>query len=285
MRRSLLACALAAVVATSGCTVGSSSAEAPSPRPTPTRTPLPEVEAYRPAPGEPAPSVKRAAARHLENLLNRDPREQVAQVVYPQLGGLTRTRASVMAVTRIHRREPGRLTSTTRVIDVRLAKSGGTWSVRSIASTGGEPPSTANASAIGRKVLRTARLRLPDSVRWDILRGTIDDRVLRMLLKLSTDHVLWVTVLSTGHPRNVFDRKTVSNHTKGRAVDIWAIDGTTVATFARRTGESGPARKLMRRALAEDSDEVGGPWAFATGDGATFTNTVHKDHLHIGFKR
>lgn len=279
---------------------------------------MPEVTPFTVAADEPARPVKRAAVAFLETLFNYPqgggslaasrerlaarglPAQNIAtakallhedatgalQVVYPQLGGLTATSSSIMTVVRQAVLRDGKLTTSTRTLDVRLAKRGGIWGVTRIASTGGRATKAVGTSALARQVLSSRKIVLPDTARWDIQAGRVDDRVLRMLLRLSRDHKLSVCVLSNGHPANVYGSTSVSNHTRGRAVDIWTIDGKRVATYARQPGDArNPARVLMERALRYGSDEVGGPWSFATRDGGTFTNTVHEDHLHIGFKR
>ncbi|MGW0200457.1 hypothetical protein [Nonomuraea sp. NPDC003201] len=171
------------------------------------------------------------------------------------------------------------MTTRTRTLDIRLAKRGSAWRVTEIASLGGKRPGTSQAGPVGRKVLASNRITLPDSARWDIEAGRIDDRTLDVMLRLSRKHEISVTVLSTGHPFKVFDSPSVSNHTRRRAVDIWAIDGKRVAAKDVRV------RAVMETALQYGSDEVGGPWAFSTRYGGSFTNTVHDDHVHIGFKR
>ncbi len=287
---------------------------------------LPEVRAYEVAQGEPAPEVKGTAARFLETVftygvgegtpqktrkrlhaeeasdtavddalpLLAEDAASAAQVIYPQLGGLTEDQASIMAVVELHLlqekppRTPG-LSSATRVIDLRLSRDEDEWQVSGIASLGGEPPDGGSTEDPGisdaaEDVLQSERIKLPDTARWDILTGEIDDRILQMMLALSAEHTISVAVLSTGHPTNVFDSSSVSNHIKGRAVDIWAIDGTTVSDL-RDQGADNTARALMELALDNGATEVGGPWAFDTSGGATFTDTVHEDHLHIGFKQ
>ncbi|MGW0197166.1 hypothetical protein [Nonomuraea sp. NPDC003201] len=267
---------------------------------------------------EPAREVKRAAVGYLEALFNYPAgagsvaagRERLAekglsvegastaaplldgkaagavQVVYPQLGGLTANRASIMAVVRLSTVRGQKLTTRTRVLDLRLAKRGNTWTVTGLASTGGGPPSRPRPSKLATQVLASRKIILSDTSAWDVQRGRVDDRVLRMLLRLSREHTLSVCVLSTGHPAKVFGSASVSNHTKGRAVDIWAIDGKRVAAYARQSaGQGNPARRVMETAMRYGSNEVGGPWAFTGRYGATFTNTVHQDHLHVGFKR
>jgi hypothetical protein len=282
------------------------------------RPALPDVTPFIIAADEPARPVKRAAVAYLEALLNYPHgggslsagRERLAarglpaqsvvtatsllhedaagavQVVYPQLGGLTAASSSIMTVVRLAVLRDDTLTTSTRTIDVRLAKRGGVWQVTRIASAGGRAPQPRDGSSLAGQVVTSPNIVLPDTGRWDIHAGRVDGRILRMLLRLSRDHRLSVCVLSSGHPVNVFGSASVSNHTRGRAVDIWAIDGKRVAAYARQPGDAGnPARVLMETALRYGSDEVGGPWSFATRYGGTFTNTVHEDHLHIGFKR
>ncbi|WP_246266895.1 hypothetical protein [Nonomuraea typhae] len=258
---------------------------------------------------EPARPVKRAATTFLETLFTYEPGQAGdaarltarglpaapladaapllddtargrIQVVYPQLGGLTATRASIMAVVRLSVTGEGGALTRTRTLDLRLKKQGRRWQVTALASLGGRAPAGAAESLLARKVLAATRITLPDSARWDIRAGRVDDRILRMLLRLSREHRIAVTVLVSGHPEKVFGRASTSNHTRGRAVDIWAVDGRRVAAPAAVKGGD-PVRKLMERAISQGSDEVGGPWSFA----GAFTDTVHEDHVHIGFKR
>lgn len=272
---------------------------------------LPRVTPYVVAADEPAVAVKRAAVAYLETLFGYDrgegtlpgARERLAaeglpvtaaraaapllspaaagaiQVVYPQLGGLTRDQASIMAVVRLSQLRDDVLTTGTRTIDVRLARRGPAWRVIQFAALGGKAPAGGRADGLGRKVLAAKRIVLPDSARWDIRAGRVDDRVLRMMLRLARDHRISVTVLASGHPTRVFGSPSTSNHTRGRAVDIWAVDGRRV------TAGGAAVRAVMETALRYGSDEVGGPVAFSTRYGGAFTDTVHEDHVHIGFKR
>ncbi|MFW5415279.1 hypothetical protein J0910_01230 [Nocardiopsis sp. CNT-189] len=220
-----------------------------------------------------------------------------AQVVYPSLGGLTGDRASVMTVVETSLLRGEELTSAVRTVDVRLSRSGdGAWDVTEIASTGGAPPGegadgspppAASPGGAAGEVLASDRITLPDSSRWDVMAGRTDERLLRMMLDLSAEHPVSVAVLTSGHPVNVFGSDSVSNHTRGRAVDIWAVGGTSVSDLRLREkeGPGGPVRALMELALENGATEVGGPWALNTPAGASFTDTVHQDHLHIAFKR
>lgn len=126
---------------------------------------------WQPTPTEPAPEVKIAAVRALEAVLTYDkgggtteaasrramslglPAQLgvdiapllvpaaagAVQVVYPQLGGLTPSAASVMAVTRIVVSDDGDVRATTRTIDVRLERGATGWGASSIASLGQAP--------------------------------------------------------------------------------------------------------------------------------------------------
>ena len=265
-----------------------------------------------PLPGEPAPEVKQLASDALQAMATYDvgggtPIAAAARlgargntaavdaaaalllpdaasaidIVYPQLGGLTNTEASVMVVFRHRLLQGGEERVVTRTGDVRLERGPAGWSVATIASLGGEPGPPAPVSPAGQAVLDNDRLDLPDSARWDITAGRIDDRVLDLLARLTVDHTLSVTVLATGHPHNVFASESVSNHTVGRGVDIWAVDGQPVV--AQRDPAS-PLRTLVEQLLREGVTELGSPWDLdGTGRGASFTNTVHQDHLHLAF--
>jgi len=266
-------------------------------------------------PGEPVPEAKQAAADAVQALTTfdagpdpaaiagaalarlGDPVELVGQagpllvagaasagdIVYPQLGGLTVEAASVMVVVRQRLLTDGVARAVVRTVDVRLARRGPAWAVTGIESTGGAPPEPAPApSAAAAPVLDNANIALADSARWDILAGGVDDRVLAVLAMVGREHRLDVTVLASGHPHEVFGSSHVSNHTAGRAVDIWALDGQPV--LAQRD-PSGPLANLARSLLAGGVTELGGPWDLDGPGGASFTNTVHQDHLHVGFDR
>jgi len=269
---------------------------------------------YEPAAGEPVPDIKRLATDAIQSLLtfpaSEDQftalRERVAaaglppaveatlggfcraseaseaDIVYPQLGGLTDRAASVMVVTRQRVVGSGRLRATVRTIDVRLAKSATGWRVVDIASNGvGPPRSAAPPTAEVAAVLANPRIRLPDSARDDLLAGTIDARVVALLALLGASHDIDVTVLASGHPIDVFDRMVTSNHTVGRAVDIWAVDGRPVVD--QRNPDSG-AHQLAQELFASGVQELGSPWDFdGPARSGSFTNVVHQDHLHLAY--
>lgn len=267
---------------------------------------------YQPPPGEPAPAAKQAASDVVQALTTfeagPDPATAVAtalgglgapvelaaqagpllvagaasagDIVYPQLGGLTSQTASVMVVVRQRLLERGAERGVVRTVDVRLALREA-WVVTGIGSAGGSAPEPSPPpSATAALVLANPNINLPDSARWDILAGGVDQRVLAVLAKLGAAHRIDVTVLATGHPHEVFASGRVSNHTRGRAVDVWAVDGRPVLD---QRDPAGPLATLARSLLADGVTELGGPWDLDGAAGASFTNTVHQDHLHLGF--
>ncbi|MEO7836429.1 MAG: hypothetical protein ABIS21_02165 [Acidimicrobiales bacterium] len=204
-----------------------------------------------------------------------------ADVVYPQLGGLSGDRASVMVVLRQRLLSGSEIRAVSRTLDVRLARQNGGWVAESVASAGGdEVPSPPDLTGPAAQVLGSPAIELPDSARWDVLAGRVDRRVLDLLLALAAEHKLAVTVFATGHPLEVFGTKSTSNHTKGRAVDIWAVDGVPLAQQRQATS---PLRALAAGLLSRGVTELGAPWDVDGPGGAGFTNVVHHDHLHLGF--
>lgn len=202
------------------------------------------------------------------------------EIVYPQLGGLTEDAASIMVVFTWRLLEDDRETSVVRTADVRLRREAGAWRVTGVESLGGEPTGSPEVTPLAQAVLANDRLDLPDSARWDIEAGRIGDEILQVLQDLSQQHTLRVAVLASGHPHNVFESEYVSNHTEGRGVDIWAIDDTPIVSLR---DPNGPLPALVQGLVAQGITEVGSPFDVDGPGGASFTNTVHQDHLHIAF--
>lgn len=307
------AIALAVSLAAAGCTQGGTEpARAAAPSSTTTTEPrLPVPPRYTPIDGEPVPELKSLAADFLQALGTYDVGGGTAaaaaarvgafatsaalpandlllvpmasstiEIVYPQLAGLIDDAASIMVVFRWRLLERGREASVTRIADVRLTREAGTWRVSSVESLGGDPADPGALSPIARAVLANDRIELPDPARWDINSGRIADGVLKALNDLAIKHTLRVTVLASGHPYEVFGTKLVSNHSVGRGVDIWAIDGQPVVSLR---DPAGPLPGLVRELIDAGVTEVGSPFDVDGPGGASFANTVHQDHLHVGF--
>ena len=132
---------------------------------------------------------------------------------------------------------------------------------------------------LGPLVLASGAVTLNARSRDDVASGQVDQRVLAMLLAISFDHEIEVTVLRSGHSKYVKGTKRLSNHVSGRAVDIGAVDGRLV----RQSNKA--ARSILDQLLALPNPirptEIGSPWN--TDAPETFTDSGHDDHLHIGF--
>jgi hypothetical protein len=215
-------------------------------------------------------------ARALEPAI--DPRMQsVGEIVYPQLSGVTETSLGAMVIARQTLVDPdGESESITRVLDVRLVLSDGSWSLDQIASVGGSPaerPSTLPAAAEG--VLDNPNIELSDSARWDIYRGPIDPALLDALARAAERRELSVGILRSGHPTNVWATSRPSAHSQGFAADIYAVDGRPIVR-QHRTGS--PAYELAQELFAGGAYQLGSPWALGA---SSFTDAVHQDHLHL----
>jgi hypothetical protein len=203
-------------------------------------------------------------------------------VIYPQLGGLTGGRASVMVVIAI---ESGIGDETelqeVRTLDVRVERAGETWVFEELASAGGgrvELPSQLSAGA--RAVLDHTRIFLPDSARWDIYRGEVSPGLLQVMLDLAERVSFGVVTLTNGHPHNVFGTDRMSAHTVGRAVDVYILGDVQVIDDR---GDDSTAREVVTWAYHHPLvNQVGAPWDIdGEDDRRSFSNIVHQDHIHI----
>ena len=211
------------------------------------------------------------------------------EIVYPQLGGLVpispgARSASVMVIVRQQLiSASGRSRDEVRVCDVRLGVQDGQWRVVELASVGGEPvnrPDVLDPRAA--RALDDARIELPDSARWDVHAGRISLNLLDILAAAAGQAPVSVTVLRSGHPRNVFGSTRVSDHTEGRAVDVWRIAGQPLVNTGASTG---PAERVLRTAFASQVLAQAGSPVGSDLDGPSrrrsFVNLVHQDHLHL----
>lgn len=290
---------------------------APSPSPSPTLATAPR---WAPLAAEPLPELKQAAADFVQALASRDagvrPEDALAAagaplldggaalavaaplfaearsratVVYPQFGGLApdgpgAVEACVMVVVRQTLvAASGATQDQVRTCDVRLSRRSGGWQVTGLVSVGGEPvdrpggldPATA-------AVLDDPRLELPDSARWDVHAGRIARDVLQVLRDAAARAPVSVAVLRSGHPEQVFGTDRLSDHTRGRAVDVWAVGGAPVV--GQRL-DAGPVRAVLEGALADPRVRQAGSPPGTDLDGParrrSFANLVHSDHLHL----
>ena len=301
----------AAVLAAAGCG-GDPGAPEPRRPGTPDRAPARKAvepplrfAPYVPPPGEEYPNGKRVAGRVAQRIVTYDAGESArdvarrvgvpaasltpavepatqsaGRVIYVQLSGVTPTTLGAMVVVRQHLTdEEGRRRTVTRVIDVRLRRDVGPWSLDGVASVGGTPAERPrDLSEAARRVLDHRSIFLPDSARWDIHRGLVDDALLGALAEAADRRPISVTVLRTGHPANVWGTDRRSAHRDGLAADIYAVGGRRVI-LQRSAG--GDARRLAAALLAGGAAQVGSPWVLPPGAPRSFTDAVHQDHVHV----
>ncbi|MFA9432556.1 hypothetical protein [Egicoccus sp. AB-alg2] len=203
-------------------------------------------------------------------------------VEYPQFGGLTEERTSQMVVVRQTVGLPdGSILEEVRTLDVRLRLRDGAWVFDQLADAGGEPverPDDLPDEAVA--VLDDERIDLPDSARWDIHRGAIVPELLALMSELADEFGPYgVIVLETGHPYHVFGTDRMSDHLRGRAVDVHRV-GEELVVEAREEGST--VHRMVEWLYDHDARPIiGSPWALDGFGGRSFTDAVHLDHLHI----
>ncbi|NGN70358.1 hypothetical protein G5C51_41560 [Streptomyces sp. A7024] len=197
-----------------------------------------------------------------------------------QYGGLQGGRASVLVAYRQWVRRPnGTIKAGGSAFDVRLEEGPGGWEVTAL-----HPARPGRAKRepgdLAQRVLAHDRIHLPPAAAADVRAGTLRPYPMRVLLALADDYEIDVSIVHTGHPRNVFGTTRLSDHTRMRAFDVWAVNG-------RRVIDAGTPGRLidgfLRRAVAAGAYNVGGPRQLSGG--SYFSDRVHRDHLHIAFNR
>jgi hypothetical protein len=281
--------------------------------PTPTATStLAAAPAWAAGPEEPFPQIKQAATAFLESaatwsaagegspegvverlvaagvradvaataavLAAPDAEGSTLEVVYPQSGGQTPTDASVMTAVRQTLQRGGVVEERSLTLDVRVRLVGAGWTALGVVPL----PPLAGPGTLGPQataVLANPRIRLPGAAEADLRSGSLDETMLGILNGIGQHHDLDVAVFYDGHPPHVFATDRVSNHHVGRAVDIWAVDGRTVASLRRDRAVLDPILVLAARLGAT---EIGSPYDRNGPKGGYFTDAAHQDHLHIG---
>ncbi|WP_458247544.1 hypothetical protein [Streptomyces sp. MAI_2237] len=285
----------------------------PSPRPSRGRG-LPRTTPWRPSAAEVTPAAKLRAVQLVEALGAWRPGESgtaaarsrvsalhlgpaladqagpllptadaaAVQVIDAQYGGILADSASVLVVCRQWTRTPDRVSAGGTTVDVRLVRTASGWTVTALhpAHPGAaerRPPSRV------REIMSDPHIELPPAARADLLAGRVHDSVLAAMLRLAGTYRMSVSVVRSGHPLDVFGTRRPSDHPRGRAFDVWRIDGHPVV-------DPGTSRTLierfMRDAAAAGSYNVGGPLRPSGGATASqfFSDATHHDHVHIGFR-
>lgn len=248
------------------------------------------------AAGVASPGAEASLGQALTGVADATARAAVLQVDYPQLGGITESAASVMVSAQqslITRSGEGEQVSARHLtFDVRLARSGtggngdgggdGPWRVTAV--HGGLTPGLGDApvqapSDAAAAVLDRDNISLAGASGDDVRAGLVADEVLNVLLGVADQHAVGVSVFSTGHPWEVFATDRQSNHSRGRAVDVYSLDGLRIddPQLPRSTVEA-----FMRAAGAAGATEVGGPIDPNDAARGYFSDALHADHVHIG---
>ncbi|MFB6959499.1 hypothetical protein ACFCYB_21350 [Streptomyces sp. NPDC056309] len=208
--------------------------------------------------------------------------EAVVQVVDAQYGGILADSASVLVVCRQWTRHGGAVRAGGTTVDVRLARSRTGWTVTTLhPARPGAPETLPPAGA--RRVLADSRIVLPPAAEADLRSGQVHDSVLNAMLRLAGTYRMYVSVVRSGHPLDVFGTSRPSDHPRGRAFDVWQIDGHAVVDPAT----SRPlVERFMRDAAAAGSYNVGGPVLLSGSSTPNqfFSDATHHDHVHIGFR-
>ncbi|MGK4585694.1 hypothetical protein [Kitasatospora sp. HPMI-4] len=204
------------------------------------------------------------------------------QVIVAQYGGILADSASVLVVcdqwtgTAAGPAVPGGTT-----VDVRLSAASPRWTVTALHPAAPGPPASA-PSPLAARVLADHRITLPPAAVADIRSGAVHDSVLTAMLTLAGAHDFAVSVIRSGHPLDVFGTDRPSDHPRGRAFDVWRIDGRAVVDPAT---PHALVDGFMRAAAAAGSYNVGGPRQLSGGTTPDqfFSDATHHDHVHIGF--
>lgn len=219
-------------------------------------------------------AVQLAAALHVPGAASE------GRIIYPQLGGLAHDAVSVMVVTEQMITTPDEVLVFIRTLDVRLVQVGGVWRLTGVASVGGVPIEPGGAlPEIAFQVLNDPRIEMPDSARWDILSGAISPALLTVMARLAQRTPYGVVALSEGHSFEVFGTDRQSDHSRGRAVDIYRL-GNTLVIDDRAEG-SFTHQVVQWLYQQPEIRQIGSPWALDERGGRSFTDTLHQDHLHI----
>ncbi len=285
--------------------------------PTPTTTtpaPLPAGRVFPIAPNEPEPVAKERAVRLVEATSSWGPGgadeaavaarlaaqgisgpraaafaavtapfrgaspEATSGVIAAQYGGLTATTGSLLVTFEQWTRDAsGAVVRGGAGADVRLTKEQGQWQVTEVFKATPLPP-VQPVPALVQQVLSNQRIRLPPAAAADIAAGNLRPKPMQALLTLARDFDIDLSIVFKPHPDNVFATDRLSDHTRRRAWDIWAVNGQAVIA------ESTPDALIdgfLRDAKDAGAYNIGGP-RLLSGAGY-FSDRTHRDHCHIAF--
>jgi len=205
--------------------------------------------------------------------------EATSGVIAVQYGGLTATSASLLVTFEQWTRDgSGAITRGGAGADVRLAKEGGEWQVTEVFAA--VPLPAVSPAPLVTAVLTNSKIRLPPAAAADIAADNLRPRPMQALLDLARDYEIDVSIVFKPHPDNVFATDRLSDHTRRRAWDIWAVNGQSV--IAASTPDA-LVDGFLRDAKDAGAYNIGGP-RLLSGAGF-FSDRTHRDHCHIAFNR
>jgi hypothetical protein len=206
--------------------------------------------------------------------------EATSAVIAVQYGGLTASSASLLVTFEQWTRDgSGAVVRGGAGADVRLTKESGQWQETDV-FTAVPLPAISPAPPLVTAVLTNPRIRLPPAAGADIAAGNLRPRPMQALLDLSRDYDIDVSIVFKPHPDNVFATNRLSDHTRRRAWDIWAVNGQAV--IAESTPDA-LVDGFLRDAMDAGAYNIGGP-RLLSGAGF-FSDRTHRDHCHIAFNR
>jgi hypothetical protein len=204
--------------------------------------------------------------------------EATSGVIAVQYGGLTSTTGSLLVTFEQWTRDAaGGVVRGGAGADVRVTKEQGQWQVTEVFAATPLPP-VQPVPALAQQVLANQRIRLPPAAAADIAAGNLRPKPMQALLALARDYDIDVSIVFKPHPDNVFATNRLSDHTRRRAWDIWAVNGQAVIA------ESTPDVLIdgfLRAAKDAGAYNIGGP-RLLSGAGY-FSDRTHRDHCHIAF--
>ncbi|MFC1417874.1 hypothetical protein [Streptacidiphilus cavernicola] len=225
-----------------------------------------------------------ALAAQAAALLGPSPRAAL-QVLEAQYGGILSDSASVLVVCRQWTDDTGGYAGGAvavggTTVDVRLSRAQPQWRVTALQPA--QPgPAVSGLSAPAHAVLASDAITLPPAALADVRSGNVHDSALEAMLTLARAHRIELSVVRSGHPIDVFGTSRPSDHPKGRAFDVWRIDGHAVVDPST---PHALVDGFMRAAAAAGSYNVGGPRQLSGGTGNQFfSDDTHHDHVHVGF--
>ncbi len=152
------------------------------------------------------------------------------------------------------------------------------------------------ASASALALIENPNVKLTAAAESDLLAGIVDPRLVDVLAHLSITYKLDILSFRTGHGRckvlpgrvNAGPNCNVSNHWEGRAADVMSISYAdqplqAVSPSNRPAREIAVWLALIPRFNPIRPNEVGSPWDDLESYHGHFANSLHQDHLHIGY--